>query len=129
LNGAVVRFDTDIFDVSKERLNPINPIHGESLLLWLGDKLRGRVVVPAPETEDWGWYVYLSWSGREYLVGASASDEVKDGRREWILQLEKQRTLKERLLGRETMTMSDECFIAIKRLLDSEPGFINVSVD
>jgi hypothetical protein len=35
----VLRFTTALFDVSKERENPINPIPGESLLLWLKDKV------------------------------------------------------------------------------------------
>ncbi len=129
MDAAVIRFETMLFDVSKERPNPINPIHGESLLLWLGEKLEGTAMVPAPETEDWGWYVYLAWKGRTYLVGASASDEADDGSREWVLQIEKQRSLKERLLGREKMTVADECFATIKGLVESEPGFRRVSVD
>jgi hypothetical protein len=129
MDAAVIRFDTDIFDVSKERPNPVNPIHGESLLLWLADKLKGQVAVPTPEAEDWGWYVNLGWSGRTYLVGASASEEGQGNRREWILQIEKQRSFKERLLGRERMTTDDPCFTSIKRLLESEPSFIKVSVD
>jgi hypothetical protein len=36
---VVVRFNTKMFDVSRERPNPINPIAGESLLRWLRDRL------------------------------------------------------------------------------------------
>ena len=39
----VIRFRTDKFDVSKERPNPINPIPGESLLLWLRERARSMI--------------------------------------------------------------------------------------
>lgn len=128
MDATVIRFTTRLFDVTKERPNNINPIYGESLLLWLADKLKGHVVVPEPQTEDWGWYVDIDWNGRHYLLGASASDE-EDGQREWVLQIVKHRSLKERLLGREEMTAHDECSAHIHRLLASEGAFSGVSVD
>ena len=63
----VVRFNTTMFDVSRERPNPINPIPGESLLLWL--KAHATTPVSAPEPEDWGWYADVVWEGRAYLLG------------------------------------------------------------
>ena len=37
--AKVIHFTTDLFDISKEDENTINPIHGQSLLLWLNDKI------------------------------------------------------------------------------------------
>ena len=53
--ARVVRFTTSLFDVAKERPNPINPIPGESLLLWLREKSLPRVQVSERDAEDWGW--------------------------------------------------------------------------
>jgi hypothetical protein len=63
MDATVLRFTTKLFDVTKERPNDINPIYGESLLLWLADKLKGQVAVPEPQTEDWGWYAILIGRG------------------------------------------------------------------
>ena len=127
LMTCVIRFTTDMFDVSKERPNPINPIPGESLLTWLGEKAQPRVQLTEPAAEDWGWYSFVDWQGRQYLIGASASEEEAD--REWILQIEKQRTMKEKLLGREAMSQDDECALFFLSLLKSEPAFKGVSTD
>jgi hypothetical protein len=129
VDATVIRFTTGLFDVTKERRNEINPIHGESLLLWLAEKLRGQVAVPTPQTEDWGWYAEIDWKGRFYTLGASASDEEENGQREWILQIVKHRTMKERLLGKEKMTADDECASTMLRLVERETAFAGVSVD
>ena len=125
--ARVIRFMTDKFDVSKERLNPINPIPGESLLNWLRERARSRAQLTEPDAEDWGWYSYVDWNGRQYLIGASASDDESE--REWILQIDKQRSIKEKLLGREMMTADDECASFFQSLLEAEPAFKSVSVD
>ena len=40
----IISFTTDRFDVSGERPNPINPIAGQSVLLWLaGRALEGAI--------------------------------------------------------------------------------------
>ena len=136
MDAIVIRFTTTRFDVRQERSHPINPIPGESLLLWLAEQLRGTVAVPVPETEDWGWYVDIEWQGRAYLLGACASpDDADDERdpktepREWILQIVKHRSLKERVLGREKMTADDACAAHLQRLLEAEPTFVDVQRD
>ena len=130
MDAAVIRFVTALFDVSKERPNRINPIAGESLLLWLADQLRGRVSLTGPDTEDWGWYSTLDWNGRHYMLGSSASDEKEaDGTREWVLQVVKQRSFKERVLRQERMSTDDPCVGSILEILRNEPAFSRVSVD
>lgn len=128
MDATVIRFTTSLFDVTKERPNDINPIYGESLLIWLAEKLKGEVVVSEPQTEDWGWYVDIDWKGRSYMLGASASDE-ENGQREWVLQIVKHRTFKERVLGKEKMTAEDECSTHLRKLFENEKAFSNVSVD
>jgi hypothetical protein len=123
----VIRLTTDKFDVSKERPNPNSQIAGESLLVWLREKAKPRAQLTEPDAEDWGWYSHVDWNGRQYLLGASASDD--DGGREWILQIEKQRSIKERILGREAMTADDECAKFFRGLLEAEPAFKAVSAD
>jgi hypothetical protein len=127
--ARVLRFYSSHFDVSKERPNPINPIPGESLLLWLQNQAKGTVELSAPDAEDWGWYSTLQWDGRQYMIGASASDEEENGKREWVLQIDKQRSVKEKLFGQAAMTRNDECAGYFVRLIQAEPAFRNVSVD
>ena len=124
----VIRLTTALFDVAKERPNPINPIPGESLLLWLREKARPRVAISEPDAEDWGWYASVTWNGRHYMLGSSASDE-ESGEREWVLQIVKHRSIGEKLFGREQMAEDDECALFFQALLESEPSFRNVSVD
>src|SRR5688500_16649544 len=126
MEAAVIRFTT-AFDVSKERPNPINPIFGESCLLWLAEQLGGRASVSSPDAEDWGWYSTVEWKGRHYMLGSSASDEEADGVREWTLQIVKQRSFKERVLGQARMTSEDPCVHVILDVLGNEPAFTGVT--
>jgi len=125
----VIRFLSARFDVSTERPNPINPIAGESLLLWLREQVKAEVEMSPPEAEDWGWYSFVSWQGRQYLIGSCASEEEEGGEREWILQIDKQRSMRERLLGHEKMARDDECASYFQRLLEQEASFRVVEAD
>jgi hypothetical protein len=127
--ARVLRFYTTAFDVSRERPNPINPIPGESLLLWLREQAKDAIEVSEPAAEDWGWYSSAEWKGRKYLLGASASDEEDNGQREWVLQIDKHRSLAEKLSGRATMGQDDECAQYFQDLIEHEASFQNVSVD
>lgn len=126
--ARVIRFTTAKFDVSNERPNPINPIPGESLLWWLREVASPDVTVSEPDAEDWGWYSSVDWHGRSYLLGSSASEE-ENGEREWILQIEKHRSIGEKLLGKEKMSEGDECASYFQKLLENEAAFRNLTVD
>jgi hypothetical protein len=126
--ARVIRFTTSKFDVSKERPNPINPIPGESLLLWLRSQVLPEVDMSEPDAEDWGWYSSVEWKGRLYMIGSSASEE-EGGEREWILQIDKHRSVKEKLFGNEKMSQDDECAAYFQRLLEGEASFNAISVD
>lgn len=119
MNTRVLRFRTSAFDVSRERPNPHNPIPGESLLLWLAEHAAPELQIPAPEPEDWGWYTYVGCNGRKYLLGASASEDDGGGEREWTLQIEKLRSLREKLLGKGKMSQDDQCAAHIARALQT----------
>ena len=126
--ARVIRFTTSLFDVTKERPNPINPIPGESLLLWLRERARPRFDVSEPDAEDWGWYSSVIDNGRHYMLGVSASDG-ENGEWEWVLQIVKHRSLLEKLLGREKMSEADQCALFFQDLLTDEVNFKDVSVD
>ena len=124
-----ISLKTSMFDVSKEDENPINPIFGQSLLVWLKDKISDSVEIETPDAEDWGWYSYIDWKGRKYLLGSTAYFEEGDdpsAEIEYIFQVDKVRTLKEKLLGREKMSHKDECFTFMKSLFESEKDINSV---
>ena len=123
-----IRFETARFDVTQEDENPVNPIWGQSLLLWLKDKLAGQVRLDDPDVKDWGWYTTVEWNGRHYLLGASAMEADADVY-EWVFQVDKHRSFREKLHGREKMTRNDECLQFFKRLFDAESDFDNVAIE
>ena len=128
----VLRFKTSMFDVTKEKENPVNPIYGISLLLWLKEELRDKVDITEPDAEDWGWYSELEWKGNNYLIGATAYFEEGDdpeGEIEWVFQIEKYRSLKEKLLGLNKYTESDTCFTFFKELFETHPDFSDVEIE
>lgn len=121
----VIHFQSRIFDISAEPLNPINPIAGSSLLQWLGQRIPG---LSAPAPEDWGWYSCVQLDGRNYMIG-SCAHVSEDGNHEWVLQIDKTRSFKEKLLGQAKMATSDPCFALVHGLVQQEPGFTAVSVE
>ena len=78
MDATVVRFTTGLFDVANEPPNDINPIHGESLLLWLAEKLKGHVAVPVPQAEDWGWYIPVRNEGSRLAICCGHQDGDDD---------------------------------------------------
>ena len=124
----IISFVTEKFDVTKEDENPINPIYGQSLLLWLKEKVAETVLLDHPDTEDWGWYTTIDWKGRSYLLGASAIESDSAGY-EWVFQVEKSRSIKEKLFGREKMNKDDECLLFFKSVFNTEPEFKQVTVE
>ena len=127
-----ISFKTSKFDVSKEDENPINPIVGQSLLLWLKQELKGELDIDEPDSEDWGWYSDINWNNRTYMLGASACYEEGDNptsELEWVFQVHKDRSFKEKLLGKEKMTKEDDCLLFFKSKLESEPSFNSIEFE
>ena len=128
--NPVISFKTDKFDTSKERPNPINPIAGESILYWLRDNVfQPEHQCTEPDAEDWGWYMDVSYKGRRYMVGGIAFDEDFDdsGRViEWLVQIDKDRSIKEKLLGREKIDGNDPFVQEVFQALRGEKTFSDV---
>ena len=126
----VISFRTARFDVSKETPNPINPIAGESVLLWLRPQLmKAGYKATEPDTEDWGWYIDVEGNGVSYLIGASADAEVSESEIDWTLQIEKVRSPKDKLLGRNKMASDDQLTALVEMLLRADSAIEQVSVD
>jgi len=124
----VIRFRTTLFDVSREPENPINPIRGVSVLEWLRKRVPSELAMSSPEPEDWGWFSSVDWRGRLYMVGACANESA-DGSHEWLLQFEKSRSFKERLLGQGKFASDDPCLAYFQALVTKEPAFAEVSTE
>jgi hypothetical protein len=130
MNKAIY-LKTSIFDPTKEEMNPINPIYGSSLINWLKDKLRGVYDIEEAMPEDWGWYSYIKFNERDYLIGSIAYFEEGDifqGEIEWAFQVDKIRTFKEKILAQEKMHDQDACFVFFKELFENEPEFHSVEI-
>ena len=129
----VISFQTSLFDPRKERPNPVNPIAGESVLVWI----RENVLAPPyestdPDAEDWGWYIDVPIPGSSYLVGACAlveEDSEPQGDIEWLVQVEKKRSLLEKLLGRNKMAVDDPLVTKLVSALKGAGTFTNVQVE
>ncbi|WP_444995699.1 hypothetical protein [Aliikangiella sp. IMCC44359] len=130
--NEVIYFKTKMFDLSKEEENPYNPIYGKSLLIWLKDKLKDELEITEPGPEDWGWYSELSWEGRNYLIGSSAHFSEGDDPAEeveWVFQVHKDRSFREKIFGREKMNKDDSCFNFFKGVFEKESNLVDVEVE
>lgn len=126
----VFTFVTKRFDPAKEMANEINPIAGEGVLNWLRQELKAHgLELSAPATEDWGWYCDLEHGGAKYMVGASGEPEDGNPDVGWTVQLDKHRTMKEKLFGRNKLSDDDYVSMAVERLVKKQPDFRDVTID
>lgn len=126
----IIYFTTDRFDVSKETPNSINPIAGQSVLNWLREELaKAQYHSTEPDTEDWGWYMDVEGGSDSYLVGASADAQDPCLDTDWVVQVHKNRSLKEKLLGRNKMTAEDPLFTLIESIVRTDDNIENITVD
>ncbi len=127
---ALINFRTSKFDVAAEAPNPINPIPGQGVLQWLRAGLRtSDYVTTEPETEDWGWYITVETGDMSYMVGASG--EVDDGSQDvdWVVQVHKHRSFKDKLFGRNKLAADDVLVTRIEQLIRTEGQASTVTVD
>jgi hypothetical protein len=123
----VIEFKTAKFDPASEPPNRINPIRGHSILAWL----RAHVIPEAtePAAEDWGWYSEVEFEGSNYLVGSICHDP-DDGStsplRDWMIQIHKQRSIADRVLGRNKIEPGDPLAATIVTALRADPAFLEV---
>ena len=124
----LLSFATDKFDVSKETLNDINPIAGEGVLNWIRERLSGTGFgASAPATEDWGWYMDVEGNGASYLVGASGEPERPPPDLDWVVQIHRNRSLKDKLTGKNKLTADDPLVVCLEKMIRGEPSFRDVT--
>jgi hypothetical protein len=125
----VISFIAARFDVTDESPNPTNPIAGQSVLLWLRHELlRAHYRVTEPDTEDWGWYIDVEGAEASYLVGASADAAEPNPTVEWILQVHKNRSMTDKVLGRNKLAADDPLSALIEALVRADSRIEQVSV-
>ena len=126
----VISFRTALFDVSKETPNPINPIAGESVLNWLRPALASAGYRSTePDSEDWGWYMDVEGPGGAYLVGASGDADEATTDVEWVVQVHRARSMKDKLLGRNKLEPGDPLCKLIEQLVRADGAMELGSVD
>ena len=127
----LVTFRTSKFDPAAEPANPINPIAGHALLVWLSDFVRATgYECGEPDAEDWGWYLDVTGHDATYLLGASGeSEHGGDGFVDWTIQLHRHRSFTEKLLGRNAHAPDDPLTALVERVVRAEPTFVNADVD
>ena len=128
----VIHLKTTKFDVLSEDENPINPIYGQSLLKWLKSNLNESIKFSEIEAEDWGWYCYIEFNEMKYMLGSSAFFEEGDNPKselDWVFQVKKIRSIKEKLLLKNKMTINDECLLFFKSYLDNGKDIKVLSIE
>lgn len=126
----VMTFTSSRFDASEEAPNPINPIAGQAVLQWIRQQLAASpYTATEPAPEDWGWYMDVSAGSAMYLVGASGEPEEGVRDTTWTIQVDRHRTLMDKLKGRNKLTATDEWIVWLTQLVRSEPSFSAVTVD
>lgn len=127
----LVTFRTARFDPEAEPANPINPIAGHSVLIWLMDAVRAAGYEGGePGTEDWGWYVDVAGHGASYLVGASGEREPgAKGPVDWTVQIHRHRSLPDKLFGRNAHAVTDPLTTLVERVVRAAPDCTHVEVD
>ena len=126
----IVSFRTGKFDVSAETPNPINPIAGQSVLIWLRAELaKAHYTATEPDTEDWGWYMDVAGNDGSYLVGASADADALTPDVEWVVQVHRHRSMSDKLFGRNKMAPDDPLAALIERIVRGDSQISDVSVE
>ena len=99
------------------------------MLLWLREELlRAQYRVTEPDTEDWGWYIHVEGADASYLVGASAEAADATPVVAWVVQVRKDRSLKDKILGRRKMAADDPLFALIEQIVRGDSRIQQVSV-
>ena len=125
----LISFITARFDVLGEKPNLINPIAGQSVLLWLREELlKAQYRVTEPDTEDWGWYMDVEGADGSYLVGASADATESIPTVEWVVQVHKNRSITDKALGRNKMAADDPLVALIEEIVRGDSRIERVSV-
>ena len=128
--ACVLTFETDFFDSIEEPENPINPILGHAVGEWIRDKLSEATIRTTEiEAEDWGWYCDVELEGQKYMLGFTRNEDEGDGPSEVVVQIEKHRSLMQRLRGQNGMTTDDRLVSKVRSIIDDLVGADAVRMD
>jgi hypothetical protein len=67
--------------------------------------------------------------GATYLVGASGEPDRPPPDMDWIIQVHKERSLKDKLTGKNKLADDDPFFALLEGLVRGEASFRDVSID
>lgn len=129
----MLTFESNQFDLTTEPPNELNPIFGYSLGELLRKNLaqKGHITNDEVNSEDWGWYFYITFNGHRYMIGTSAyvdTDPITekpiltDEPIEFLIHLKKLRKFKEKLLRQNKMSLNDPIFEEIEMVLKENIG-------
>lgn len=125
-------FETGRFNVTQPKEYYINECcYGEDTAAWLRDRLAELSIgVTEPEQEDWGWYVYVYYNEDRYFIGITGHsvDKSSGNRGEWALMVEKRRSLKEVITGKNRLVESEPIFDILKRLIEAQPDMMFLGI-
>jgi hypothetical protein len=126
-------FETDRFNLSQPKEHYINGCcYGDDVAAWLRGKLAELgIQATEPGQEDWGWYMDVYHQGIAYFVGVGghAEDESSGNRGEWQFIIEKHRSLKEKLTGKNQMAEHEEILAILKGIIESEPDMTFLRIE
>jgi hypothetical protein len=118
-------FETSRFNLSQPRDYFINDCcFGDDTAEWLRGKLAELAIqATKQEQEDWGWYINVVHGGSSYFVGIGGNAEgaTSGNRGEWRLMIEKQRSLMEKIIGKNRMAENEELIGVLRRIVEKEP--------
>lgn len=121
----VISFYSDTFGLKNEKVNTINPIKGISVGEWLNPILASKgVSLTDIDEEDWGWYSYATLANQKYLIGYIAIPEnSKENTAEIIIQVHKERTIFEKLFGKNKLTSNDPLIKEVSSIIKNTKEF------
>ena len=110
-----IEFGSAYSDVEHEPPNDINPVKGQSFLVWLAPLLESAgYIVEGPHTEDWGWFLRARDALGRYIIGAMAMSEG-DNYVAWYAHVSRERSLAEVLQQKRRITKNDPIVREIER--------------
>jgi hypothetical protein len=123
---------TDRFNLSVVGKDFINDCcFGEDFSNWIVSALtEAGVDAGVICMEDFGWANQAEYQGASYLMCVAGNSDEVPGRPnygEWHVMLERHRTLKEKLLGKNKTSASDPIVAVVAEVLRAA-GFVDVTV-
>lgn len=129
----LISFKTSKFDPSQEPPNEANPYAGHSVLEWLREKLLSDgYECTIPDYEDWGWYMDIENAEHKYMIGATCyweEGDPVDQELEWLIQINKIRSLSDKLFGRNKMLTNDVVTALVVRFLKNSNEIHGIQVE